>query len=275
MKVPFLQLHSALPAVREELDAAYRRVLDSGNFILGAEVEQFEREFARFCEADHCIGVANSLEALQLILIGYGIGPGDEVIVPANTFIATFLAVSATGATVVPIDPDASRYDLDAAGARDAVTARTKAIIPVHLYGQPASMRELSQLAKERRLKLIEDAAQAHGARYAGRPAGSLGDAAGFSFYPVKNLGALGDGGAIVTSDAALADRVRLLRNYGARSKYVHEARGLNSRLDELQAAFLRVHLSHLTAWNARRRHVAALYLEGLAGLRVLRMPDV
>ena len=238
--------------------------INSGWYILGAEVEAFEGEFATYCEAEHCVGVDNSLEALHLILRAYGIGPGDEVIVPANTYIATWLAISYAGAMPVPVEPDARTYNLDPALIEAAITPATKAIIPVHLYGQPADMDPINALAARHGLKVIEDAAQAHGARYRGRRVGGLGDAAGFSFYPGKNLGALGDGGAVVTHDAELADRVRVLRNYGSRVKYHNEVKGFNSRLDEVQAALLRVKLPVLDQWNAQRRAVAARYLDEL-----------
>lgn len=265
-KVPFLSLQEAHLEIRQELDAAYDRILNSGRFILGQEVEAFEREFAAYCEAEHCIGVGNGLEALHLILRAYGIGPGDEVIVPANTYIATWLAVSYAGATPVPVEPDAQTYNLDPTRLEAAITPVTKAILPVHLYGQPADLDPINAVAACYGLKVIEDAAQAHGARYRGRRVGGLGDAAGFSFYPGKNLGALGDGGAVVTNDAELAERVRVLRNYGSRVKYHNEVKGFNSRLDELQAALLRVKLPVLDKWNERRRAVAAHYLNELAG---------
>ncbi len=265
--IPFLDVKATYTELREELDQAYRRVMDSGWFILGNEVTRFEAEFAASCGASQCIGVANGLDALVLILRGYGIGAGDEVIVPSNTYIATWLAVSEAGATPIPVEPDPRTYNLDPARVEAAVTPRTRAILPVHLYGQTADMDPILDIARRRGLKVIEDAAQAQGARYKDRPAGSLGDAAGFSLYPGKNLGAFGDAGAITTSDAELAARIRLLRNYGSRVKYDHEVMGVNSRLDELQSAFLRVKLTRLDAWNARRLAVARLYDEGLAGL--------
>ena len=265
-KTPFLDFQETHLEIGQELDAAYDRVLNSGWFILGQEVEAFEREFAAYCEAEHCVGVGNGLEALHLILRAYGIGPGDEVIVPANTYIATWLAVSYAGAKPVPVEPDARTYNLDPALLEAAITPATRAILPVHLYGQPADLDPINALAARHGLKVIEDAAQAHGAWYKGRRVGGLGDAAGFSFYPGKNLGALGDGGAVVTHDADLAERVRMLRNYGSRVKYHNAVKGFNSRLDEVQAALLRVKLRRLDAWNARRRVAAARYLDGLAG---------
>lgn len=275
MNVPFLDLDAAHRELRLELDDAYRRVMDSGWFILGQEVEAFEREFADYCGVKHCVTVGNGLDALRLILQGVGIGPGDEVIVPAHTFIATWLAVTAAGATPVAVDVDELTFNLDPERIEPALTARTKAIIPVHLYGLPAAMMPICELARQRGVKVIEDAAQAHGAKYRGRRAGSLGHAAAFSFYPVKNLGALGDGGAVTTNDADLAERVRLLRNYGSRTKYHHEIPGGNSRLDELQAAFLRVKLRRLDAWNVRRARVANSYVEALHDVRGLTLPQV
>ncbi len=269
MKVPFLDLHSAYLELQGELDAAYRRAMDSGWYILGREVEAFEGEFAAFCGARHCVGVGNGLEALALILRGYGIGAGDEVIVPSNTYIATWLAVSQSGARPVPVEPDPATCNLDPALLERAVTPRTRAVIAVHLYGLPADMDRILEVARPRSIKVIEDAAQSHGARYKGRRAGALGDAAGFSFYPSKNLGAFGDGGAVVTDDAQLAGRVAALRNYGSRKRYEHEIQGCNSRLDELQAALLRVKLRHLDEWNDRRRARARLYASLLPGSRL------
>jgi dTDP-4-amino-4,6-dideoxygalactose transaminase len=264
MNVSFLDLKSVHAELRPRLDAAYQRVMDSGSFIMGGELSAFEREFAAYCGAAHCIGVGNGLDALHLILRAYGIGDGDEVIVPSNTFIATWLAVTHAGAKPVPVEPDPRTHNMDPARIAAAITPRTKAIMPVHLYGQPADMEPIIRIAREHGLRVIEDAAQAHGATYDGVRAGSLADAAGFSFYPGKNIGALGDGGAVVTSDPALAERVRELSNYGSKRKYVHDAIGFNSRLDELQAAFLREKLSVADEWNLRRQRIAAHYLERL-----------
>lgn len=275
MKIPFLELAPATAELRDDLDAAYRRVMDSGWYLLGAELAQFESEFAAYCQTAHCVGVANGLDALHLILRAYRIGPGDEVIVPSNTYIATWLAVSYAGATPVPVEPDPRTFNLDPARVERAVTPKTRAIMPVHLYGQPADMDPILAVARQHKLKVIEDAAQSHGARYKGRRTGSLADAAGFSFYPAKNLGALGDGGAITTSDSQLAERLRALRNYGSRQKYHHECFGLNSRLDELHAAFLRVKLRKLDEWNARRRATAARYLSELSSVPSLQLPFV
>jgi dTDP-4-amino-4,6-dideoxygalactose transaminase len=275
MNVPFLDLKAPYAELREELDAAYRRVMESGWFVLGAECEAFEAEFAAYCGARHCVGVGNGLEALHLILRAMDVGPGDEVIVPSNTYIATWLAVSYTGATPIPVEPDERTHNLDPARVEEAVTPRTKVIMPVHLYGQTADMDALNDIAARRGLRVVEDAAQAQGARYKGRVAGSLADAAGFSFYPGKNLGALGDAGAVTTDDDNLADRVRVLRNYGSRVKYENETRGFNSRLDEMQAALLRAKLPKLDEWNARRRRVAESYLQQLEGVAGLVLPSV
>lgn len=275
MNVPFLDMQAPYLELREEMDDAWQRVMRSGWYVLGKEVEAFEREFAAYCGVEHCVGVANGLEALHLLVRAYGIGPGDEVIVPSNTYIATWLAVSHAGATPVPVEPIEATHNLDPARITAAITPRTRAIMVVHLYGQPADMDPINAIARERGLRVIEDCAQAHGATYRGRKAGALGDAAGFSFYPGKNLGALGDGGAITTSDPVLADKVRVLRNYGSRVKYQNEVVGFNSRLDELQAALLRVKLRHLDEWNERRAKVAARYLRALDGIPGLTLPSV
>lgn len=275
MKTPFLDLRPAYEELQDELDAAYRRVVESGWYVLEREVEGFEQEFATYCGAQYCIGVGNGLDALHLILRGWGIRQGDEVIVPAMTAIATWLAVSYAGATPVPVDCDPRTQNLDAARLREAVGPRTRAIIAVHLFGQPADLDPILELSRRHGLKVIEDVAQAHGARYKGRRVGSLGDAAGFSFYPTKNLGALGDAGAVVTNDGDLAEKVRLIRNYGAKEKYYEVVKGFNSRLDALQAAFLRVKLKYLDGWNNRRRALARRYLRDLAGIPGLGLPLV
>ena len=266
MSVPFLELKSINLPYRSDFHAALDRALDSGWLVLGKEVEAFEQEFASYCGADYCIGVGNGLEALHLVLRAWGIGQGDEVIVPSNTYIATWLAVSYAGAVPVPVEPDPSTYNIDPNRIEAAITPRTKAIVPVHLYGQPADMNAIMAIADKHGLKVLEDAAQAHGAHLNGKRTGGLAHAAGFSFYPAKNLGALGDGGAVTTNDAGLADRIRVLRNYGSRVKYHNEVKGFNSRLDELQAAFLRAKLPHLDVDNARRSEIARLYQRGLAG---------
>jgi dTDP-4-amino-4,6-dideoxygalactose transaminase len=275
MAVAFLDLRAAYRELHLELDAACRRVMESGWYILGEEVEAFEREWAAYCGVRHCIGVGNGFDALHLTLKAYGIGPGDEVIVPAHTFIATWLAVSAVGATPIPVEPDPHTYNLDPVCLANAVTSRTRAIIPVHLYGQPAEMAPIVAMARQHGLKVVEDAAQAHGAQYQGCRVGGLGDAAGWSFYPGKNLGALGDAGAVTTNDDQLASRLRLLRNYGSQAKYYNAMKGMNSRLDPLQAACLRVKLRHLDEWNARRRALAQTYMVALADIPNLTLPFV
>ncbi len=264
MLVPFFDLQRLNKSIEIPLAEAFTRVMESGQFILGQELECFESEFATYCGVKHCIGVANGLEALKLLLQAYKIGSGDEVLVPANTYIATWLAVSQCGAIPVPIEPCKNTYNIDPLLISKAITARTRAILPVHLYGQPADMDLLNQIAMEHGLIVIEDAAQAHGARYKNRRAGSLGDAAATSFYPGKNLGALGDGGAVLTNNDQIAEHVRLLRNYGSKSKYIHEIVGGNSRLDEMQAAFLRVKLAILDEWNHKRSRIAKQYSSSL-----------
>lgn len=264
MRVPFLDLKAIDAEVAAESEAACRRVLASGWYILGPEVEAFEKDFAKYCGVDHCVGVGNGLDALRLVLMAAGIGPGDEVIVPANTYIATWLAVSEVGATPVPVEPHEATFNLDPAAFEAAITPRTKAVIPVHLYGLPADMDPINRAARRHGLLVLEDAAQAHGATYRGRRTGALGDAAAFSFYPSKNLGALGDAGAVTTNDAALAAKVRELRNYGSQVKYVNLSKGLNSRLDELQAALLGVRLRKLDQWNERRTEFSKSFLEGI-----------
>jgi len=273
MKVPFFDIGPTHAAIAGALEDAWRATLESRQFILGERVAAFESAFATYCAAGHGIGVANGLDALTLILEGLGIGAGDEVIVPAHTFIATWLGVTRTGAKPVPVDCLADTGSIDPALVSAAVTSRTKALIAVHLYGVPAEMAPLQALAAKHNLHLIEDAAQAHGARYRDRKTGSLGIAAGFSFYPTKNLGALGDGGAVVTSDDALAKRIRLLRNYGSEQKYEHQIAGCNSRLDELQAAILSVKLPGLDALNSERCRIAARYREALSDLPGLELP--
>lgn len=273
--IPFLDVGAGYRELRDELDAAYRRVMDAGWFILGKEVADFEREFAAYCDTHHCVSLGNGLDALHLALRALDIGPGDEVIVPANTFIATWLAVSAVGAIPVAVEPDAATWNIDPHAVEKAITPRTRAIILVHLYGQPADADAIRELAAGRDIKIIEDAAQGHGARYRGRRVGSLGDCACFSFYPGKNLGAFGDGGAVTTHDADLADRLRALRNYGSQRKYHHDTVGTNSRLDELQAAFLRVKLRHLDQWNERRVQLAGVYSWALPGIAEITLPYV
>lgn len=260
MKVPFLDIGLLNLPIRGELNAAYTRVMDSGWFIMGPELAAFESKFAAYSNVKHCIGLGNGLDALHLLLRSYGVGSGDEVIVPSNTFIATWLAVTQCGATPVPVEPDIETHNIDPALVAAAITPRTRAIMPVHLYGQPADMDPINDLAAKHGLIVIEDAAQAQGALYKGRRVGSLGHAAGTSFYPGKNLGALGDGGAVLTNDDVIAEKVRRLRNYGSTVKYQHELAGYNSRLDELQSAFLIEKLKVLDEWNAKRREIADTY---------------
>ncbi|MFU8866217.1 DegT/DnrJ/EryC1/StrS family aminotransferase [Roseovarius autotrophicus] len=274
--IPFLDLRAAYLELKPGIDAAIARVLDSGWYVLGSEVEAFEAEWAAYCEAAHAVGVANGLDALTLALRALDIGAGDEVIVPSNTYIATWLAVSGVGATPVPVEPDPATHNIDPARIDAAITPRTRAILPVHLYGQPADLDPILGIARRHNLRVVEDAAQAHGARYKGKRIGAHGDIVCWSFYPGKNLGALGDAGALTTDDPVLAGRVALLRNYGSRQKYVNEEPGVNSRLDPIQAAVLRVKLAVLDKWTARRRAVAAAYEEGLAdsGLILPHVPD-
>ena len=273
--IPFLDMKSAYAELKSELDAAYRRVMESGWFVLGKEVEAFEAEYAAFCGASHCVGLGNGLEALELCLRAWEIGAGDEVIVPSNTYIATWLAVTAVGAKVVPVEPTPEGPNIDPERIAAAITPRTKAIMPVHLYGEPADMDAIMALAAKHGLKVVEDVAQAQGAQVRGRRAGTLGHAGAHSFFPTKNIGAFGDGGAVTTDDVTLAERLRVLRNYGSRVKYVNLERGYNSRLDELQAAFLRVKLAHLDDWNERRRRIAARYDDKLVGIPGLGLPRV
>lgn len=274
-EVAFLNLKFQYLELKQALDQAYQHFMESGWYILGEEVEAFEQEFAAYVGGKHCIGVGNGLEALQLILMGYGIGPGDEVIVPANTYIASWLAVSNTGAVPIPIEPNPTTYNIDSQHIERAVTPHTKAIMPVHLYGQPVEMDKIWEIADKDELKIVEDAAQAHGSRFRDRMAGNLGTAAGFSFYPTKNLGAFGDAGAVVTNDDTLADKVRILRNYGSRKKYYNEVRGYNSRLDPIQAAFLRVKLKYLDTWNQHRSLIANRYSNNLRDIPDLGLPQV
>jgi dTDP-4-amino-4,6-dideoxygalactose transaminase len=266
MHVPFVDLHAQHAAIRGEVERAVRELLDRGDFILGGEVDRFETDYAAFIGARHAIGVGTGLSAIELALRAFGISSGDEVITPANTFIATVLAIVGVGATPVFVDMDPATYGIDARAIGAAVTSRTRAIVPVHLYGQPVDLDAVMAVANRHNLLVIEDAAQAHGARYKGRRAGSVGHAAAFSFYPSKNLGAIGDGGMITTNDDAAAERIRLLHNYGQRVKYHHSIAGTNSRLDTVQAAVLRIKLPHLDGWNAARRRHADAYAARLAG---------
>ena len=273
--IEFLNLREINKKISAELRSAFERVLSSGRFILGEEVEAFENEFASYCEVTNCVGVANGLDALKTILLAYGIGPEDEVIVPATTFIGTWLSVSQVGAKLVPVEVDSRTYNINPLLIESKVTDSTKAIIVVHLYGQPADIDPINAIAKKYNLKVIEDAAQAHGADYKGRRVGSLGDAAAFSFYPAKNLGALGDAGAVTTNDSKLANKIRIIRNYGSSEKYNNELIGLNSRLDELQAAFLREKLKMLDESNMGRRDIAKFYLSLMESTKDVELPFV
>ncbi|MDE2821415.1 MAG: DegT/DnrJ/EryC1/StrS family aminotransferase [Chloroflexota bacterium] len=265
--IPFNQLKPLHELLAEEIAVAMRRVADSGWYILGPEVEAFERQFADYHKVDHAVGVANGTDAIELALRAGGVGPGDEVITVAHTAMATVSAIEAAGAKPVLADIDLSTYTLDPQSALDRLTDRTRAIVAVHLYGHPADLASLSAIAKERDLLLIEDCAQAHGATWNGAKVGTVGHMGTFSFYPTKNMGAYGDGGAVITKDAALAGELRKLRNYGQTTRYTHQSRGCNSRLDELQAAILRVKLQHLDRHNQRRQAIAAIYDELLLGL--------
>lgn len=266
--IKFLDLRALNARYRSEIDTAIARVLDSGWYLLGEECAQFEREFAAYCQSEFCIGVGNGLDALTLILMAYRelghVKAGDEVIVPANTYIASILSISRAGLKPVLVEPDEKTFNIDVNLIKGAITKRTRCIMPVHLYGQCADVDAIKVIADEFKLKVIEDAAQAHGAHYRGRKTGSLGDAAGFSFYPGKNLGALGDGGAVTTSDPNLAEVIYTLRNYGSEVKYHNKYKGMNSRLDEIQAAVLRVKLKHLDADNYARRNIAEYYLSNI-----------
>lgn len=264
MIVPFLDLRAAYQELKKELDAAVQCVLESGQYILGSEVEKFEQDFATYCEAKHAIGVGNGLDAIVLALKALGIGVGDDVLVPSNTYIATWLAVSRIGARPVPVEPDETTYNMAPNRLQAALTKNTRAIIVVHLYGQPADIDTISKFAKENNLNLIEDAAQAHGARYKGRGIGVTGDVICWSFYPGKNLGAYGDSGAVTTNNDDIAERLFMLRNYGSRIRYQHEMLGENSRLDPIQAAMLAVKLKYLDDWNNRRKVIAARYLTSI-----------
>ena len=273
--VPFLDVRAATQELEASALEAIERVVRSGWYVLGEETAAFEREFATFTGAKHAVGVGNGLDAIALALQALGIGPGDEVIVPSNTFIATWLAVARTGAVPVGVEPIVGQWNLDPARVADAITPRTRALVPVHLFGQPADLAELLAVARKHGLVVVEDAAQAHGARYNGRRIGAHGHAVAWSFYPGKNLGAFGDGGAVTTDDPGVAARVRSLGNYGSSQKYVHDLLGANSRLDEIQSAVLRIKLQHLGSWNARRRTIAERYAQELADIPGLRLPGV
>lgn len=273
--IPFLSLDSQNDLIKAEIKAAFERVFDKKWYVLGQEVQHFENAYANFSNTNHCIGVANGLDALQIALKALGIGPGDEVLAPTNTFIATWLAISHCGATIVPVEPKIDTYNLDFNKIETLITDRTKAIIPVHLYGQICEMDQIMEIAKRYGLYIIEDNAQAQGATYHGKISGSFGDLNCTSFYPTKNLGAFGDAGAITTNDNALANKTRLLRNYGSSEKYVNEQIGYNSRLDEMQAAFLSIKLKYISKWTIERQQIAAQYNSGLAQINQLVLPKL
>ncbi len=270
MKIPFVSFEAMHKEIEKDIKEKFNEVYKKNWFIRGNEVAEFEKEFAEYCGAKYCIGCGNGLDALLLILKAYGIGKGDEVIVPSNTFIATVLAITYSGASPVLVEPDIVNYNIDIHKIEDKISKKTKAIIAVHLYGQPAPMNLIKEIADKYDLKVIEDAAQAHGATYYGVKAGNLGDAAGFSFYPGKNLGALGDAGAVVTNDKKLADKVKALGNYGSDYKYHHIYQGYNTRLDEIQAAFLRIKLKKLDNWNKERNLIANIYLKNIDNPKII-----
>jgi len=276
LEIPFLDIAATYAELKDEIDEAVSRVLTSGWYILGKEVTFFEEEFASYCGVKYCVGVSNGLDALHLVLRAWDIGEGDEVIVPSHTYIATWLAVSYAGAKPVPVEPDERTYNINPKLIEKALTKRTKAIIPVHLYGQPADMDSINEIAKKYGLKILEDAAQAHGALYKSKKTGCLGDAAAFSFYPGKNLGAFGDGGAVTSNDDKLTKRIKALSNYGSETKYINIEKGFNCRLDELQAAILRVKLKCLDAWNDRRKEIAKIYLKKIvnSNIKLPHVPD-
>ncbi len=274
--IKFLDLKAINEQHRLEMEAAIKRILDSGWYLLGKEIESFEKEFSEYCGVKHAVGCANGLDALKLIIQAYGFGPGDEIVAPANTYIASLISISANGATPVLVEPDINTYLIDPEKIEDAITSRTKAIMVVHLYGRAMDMMRILEIAKRYNLKVIEDSAQAHGAMFDGKRVGNLGDASGFSFYPGKNLGCLGDGGAVTTNDDELAEKIRALRNYGSDVKYHFPYRGTNSRLDEIQAALLRVKLPHLDNDNAIRRRIAERYCSEIKNPNVIlpHLPD-
>lgn len=268
--IKFLDLEKINNRFRKEIDERIKDILDKGWYLQGEYDSLFEEHFAKYCGVSHCIGVANGLDALNLIIKGYGFGQGDEIIVPANTYIASILAISENGCTPVLVEPDLKTYNIDPLKIEEKITSRTKAIMVVHLYGQAVQMDKIWELAKKYGLKVIEDSAQAHGAKYEGRRTGNLGDAAGFSFYPGKNLGCLGDSGCVTTDDAELATKIRALANYGSDRKYHHIYKGVNSRLDEIQAAVLDVKLSHLDEDNQKRREIAAYYRSNIKNPQII-----
>lgn len=271
MKVPFVSFEPMHKEIKKEIIIKFKEVYERNWFIQGEEVKKFEREFAEFCGTKYCIGCGNGLDALYLILKAYGIGKGDEVIVPSNTYIATALAVSYAGATPVFVEPNLDTYNINPKLIEKAITNKTKAIIAVHLYGQPVDMDEINIIAQKYNLKVIEDSAQAHGSLYKNKKVGNLGDVSGFSFYPGKNLGALGDAGAVVTNNKDLAEKIRAIANYGSDKKYHHIYKGTNSRLDEIQAAFLRIKLRNIEKWNDNRRKTAEKYIKGINNPNIIK----
>ncbi|MDC3391619.1 DegT/DnrJ/EryC1/StrS family aminotransferase [Candidatus Thioglobus sp.] len=274
MTISFLDLRATYIELKDEIDDAISRTLDSGHYILGSEVSEFELEYSKYCNVEYTVGVASGLDAIHLALLALDIGPGDEVIVPSNTFIASWLAISQSGATPVPVEPNIKTYNIDHGLIEQAITSRTKAILVVHLYGQASDLNSIFSIAKKYDLKVVEDAAQAHGSQYYEEKIGGHSDAVAWSFYPGKNLGAFGDGGAVTTNNADVAERIRILRNYGSRIKYENEVKGFNSRLDPIQAAVLRVKLKYLDVWIERRKMIASKYLEGLQNSKLV-MPYV
>jgi dTDP-4-amino-4,6-dideoxygalactose transaminase len=260
VNIPFLDIKASYLKIQEEIDSSIKQVLMSGWYVLGEEVEQFEIEYARYCNVKYCIGLGNGMDAIHLGLLALGVGPGDEVIVPSNTYIATWLAVSQCGAIPVPVEPN-EFFNIDVNKIESAITDRTKVILPVHLYGQSADLDPILLLAKKYHLKVLEDAAQAHGATYKGQKIGKHGDAVAWSFYPGKNLGAFGDAGGVTTNSLEIARKIRMLRNYGSEEKYINQEIGFNSRLDPIQATILRVKLKYLDQWNEHRSNIAKLYL--------------
>lgn len=262
MKIPFIDISASYKELKKEINKVVKEVLDSGCYINGENVKKFEEEFAKYCNVSYCVGVASGLSALELILQAYNIGKGDEVIVPANTFIATVLAISNVGAKPILVEPDEATFTIDPQKIEKEITKKTKAVLAVHLYGQTANLRRIKEICQENNIVVIEDAAQAHGAEHFGEKAGRLGEAAGFSFYPTKNLGAYGDGGCVTTNDIMIADFIRAARNYGSKEKDIYLHKGYNSRLDELHAAILRVKLKYLDTWNKRRERIANFYLK-------------
>lgn len=271
MNIPFLDIKAGYIELKSELDAAVVKTLESGRYILGEEVESFEREFAAFCGAKYCVSVGNGLDALHLSLLALKVGPGDEVIVPSNTYIATWLAISQCGATPIPVEPDLITYNIDVKKIEQAVTSKTKGILPVHLFGNPVDIDSIVDIGNKYSIKILEDGAQAHGALYKNKKIGGHGNIVAWSFYPGKNLGAFGDGGAITTDNEDLAESIKALRNYGSKVKYVNDVRGFNSRLDPVQASVLRIKLRNLERWNSRRKCIADMYIKRINNKKIIK----